>query len=79
MVGNGLEGPSKMDFVEAVGAQYYVGIMGECNIIMGVSLPQSEHVDIFPVRLVSTFHRVFSVYLTLAVYLTWSSLSLRAE
>ena len=36
----------------------------------GVSLPQSEPVDIFPVRLVSTFHRVFSVYLTLAVYLT---------
>jgi hypothetical protein len=36
----------------------------------GVSLPQYEHVDIFPVRLVSTFHRVFSVYLTLAVYLT---------
>ena len=36
----------------------------------GVSLPLSEHVDIFPVRLVSTFHRVFSVYLTLAIYLT---------
>ena len=35
----------------------------------GVSLPHSEHVDIFPVRLVSTFHRVFSVYLTLTVYL----------
>ncbi len=32
----------------------------------GVSLPLSEHVDILPVRLVSTFHRVFSVYLTLA-------------
>ncbi len=45
----------------------------------GVSLPLSEHVDIFPVRLVSTFHRVFSVYLTLAIYLTYSSLSLRAE
>jgi hypothetical protein len=45
----------------------------------GVSLPQNEHVDIFPVRLVSTFHRVFSVYLTLAVYITYSSLSLRAE
>jgi hypothetical protein len=45
----------------------------------GVSLPQSEHVDIFPVRLVSTFHRVFSVYLTLTVYLTYLSLSLRAE
>ena len=45
----------------------------------GVSLPQYEHVDIFPVRLVSTFHQVLSVYLTLAVYLTYSSLSLRAE
>ncbi len=44
-----------------------------------VSLPQTEHVDIFPVRLVSTFHRVLSVYLTLAVYLTYSSLALRAE
>ncbi len=37
----------------------------------GVSLPHSEHVDIFPVRLVSTFHRVFSVYLTLAIYLIY--------
>ncbi len=45
----------------------------------GVSLPQNEHVDIFPVRLVSTFHRLLSVYLTLAVYLTYSSLVLRAE
>jgi hypothetical protein len=45
----------------------------------GVSLPQYEHVDIFPVRLVSTFHRVFSVYLILAVYLTYSSIMLRAE
>ncbi len=36
----------------------------------GVNLPRPEHVDIFPVRLVSTFHRVFSVYLTLAVCLT---------
>ncbi len=35
----------------------------------GISLPQYEHVDIFPVRLVSTFHRVLSVYLTLAVYI----------
>ncbi len=50
-----------------------------CNMTMGSVYPLSEHVDIFPVRLVSTFHRVFSVYLTLAVYLTYPSLSLRAE
>ncbi len=37
---------------------------------MGLVYPLSEHVDIFPVRLVSTFHRVFSVYLILAIYLT---------
>ncbi len=42
----------------------------ERNIAMGSVYPLSEHVDIFPVRLVSTFHRVFSVYLTLAIYLT---------
>ncbi len=62
-----------------VGAQLYVGTMIVCYIAMGLVYPLSEHVDIFPVRLVSTFHRVFSVYLTLAIYLTWSSLSLRAE
>ncbi len=39
-------------------------------LAMGLVYPLSEHVDIFPVRLVSTFHRVFSVYLTLAIYLT---------
>ncbi len=49
------------------------------TITTGSVYPFSEHVDIFPVRLVSTFHRVSSVYLTLAVYLTQSSLSLRAE
>ena len=53
-----------------VGAQYYACIMGEWNIAMGSVYPLSEHVDIFPVRLVSTFHRVFSVYLTLAIYPT---------
>jgi hypothetical protein len=36
----------------------------------GSVYPLSEHVDIFLVRLVSTFHRVFSVYLILAFYLT---------
>ncbi len=39
-------------------------------IAMGLVYPLSEHVDIFPVRLVSTFHRVFSVYLILTIYLT---------
>jgi hypothetical protein len=40
-----------------------------CMVIaMGLVYPLSELVDIFPVRLVSTFHRVFSVYLTLAIY-----------
>ncbi len=53
-----------------VGAQYYVGSIGECTITTGSVYPLSEHVDIFPVRLVSTFHRVSSVYLTLTVYLT---------
>ncbi len=53
-----------------VGAQYYAGSMVEWNIAMGSVYPLSEHVDIFPVRLVSTFHRVFSVYLILAIYLT---------
>jgi hypothetical protein len=52
---------------------------GYIQYAYGVSPPLSEHVDIFPVRLVSTFHRVFSIYLTLAIYLTYSSLSLRAE
>ena len=35
----------------------------------GSLYPLSEHVDIFPVRLVPTFHWVFSVYLILAIYL----------
>ncbi len=35
----------------------------------GLIYPLSEHVDIFPVRLVPTFHWVFSVYLILAIYL----------
>ncbi len=38
-----------------VGAQYYACIMGDWNISMGSVYPLSEHVDIFPVRLVSTF------------------------
>ena len=45
---------------------------------MGLFYPLSEHVDIFPVRLVSTFHRVFSVYLILAIYLTYSSCAAKA-
>ncbi len=53
----------------AVGAQDYVGNMIVFYIAMGSVYPLSEHVDIFPVRLVPTFHRVFSVYLTLAIYL----------
>jgi hypothetical protein len=39
-----------------VGAQDYVGNMDCILYSYGVSLPLSEHVDIFPVRLVSTFH-----------------------
>jgi hypothetical protein len=35
----------------------------------GLVYPLSEHVDIFPVRLVPTFHWVFSIYLILAIYL----------
>jgi hypothetical protein len=35
----------------------------------GISLPYSEHVDIFPVRLCLHSHWVFSVYLILAIYL----------
>ena len=35
----------------------------------GLVYPLFEHVDIFPVRLVPTFHWVFSVYLILAIYL----------
>ena len=35
----------------------------------GLNYPLSEHVGIFPVRLVPTFHWVFSVYLILAIYL----------
>ena len=38
-----------------VGAQEYACIMGECYITTGSVYPLSEHVDIFPVRLVSTF------------------------
>ncbi len=49
------------------------------NTIMRVNQPFSEHVDIFPVRLVPTFHWVFSVYLILAIYLHSRLLSLRAE
>ena len=62
-----------------VGAQLNAEHYGCMYYNYGVSLPLSEHVDIFPVRLVSTFHRVFSVYLTLAIYLTCSSLSLHVE
>ena len=64
------------DFKAVVFAEGQCGGSGICRkygcmlYSYGVSLPLSEHVDIFPVRLVSTFHRVFSVYLTLAVYLT---------
>jgi hypothetical protein len=36
---------------------------------IGLVYPLSEHVDIFPVRLVPTFHRVFSVYLILILIL----------
>jgi hypothetical protein len=54
----------------SVGAQEYEWIIDECHIAMGSVYLLSEHVDIFPVRLVSTFHRVFSVYLTLTVYST---------
>jgi len=39
----------------------------------GLIYPLSEHVDIFPVRPVSTFPLLFSVYLILTIYLTWSS------
>ncbi len=35
----------------------------------GLIYPLSEHVDIFPVRLLPTFHWVFSVYLILAINL----------
>ncbi len=41
---------------EVVGAQDYVGNMDCMPITMGSVYPFSEHVDIFPVRLVSTFH-----------------------
>ncbi len=58
------------DAVVPVGALNYVGNMIVCYIAMGLVYPLSEHVDIFPVRLVSTFHRVFSVYLILAIRLT---------
>ena len=36
----------------------------------GLIYPLSEHVDIFPVRLVPTFPPMFSVYLILTIYLT---------
>jgi hypothetical protein len=58
------------NLIENVGAHYYACIMVVCTITTGSFYPLSEHVDILPVRLVSTFHRVFSVYLTLAIYLT---------
>ena len=60
------------------GAHDYVGII-VYDYSYGVSLPLSEHVDIFPVRLVTTFHRVFSVYPTLAVYLTSAFIGLLVE
>ena len=56
-----------------------IGLLVVCYYSYGVSPPLSEHVDIFPVRLVSTFHRVFSVYLTLAVYLTSAFIGLLVE
>ena len=43
------------------------------NIAMGLVYPLSEHVDIFPVRPVSTFPLLLSVYLIQTIYLTWSS------
>jgi len=42
-------------------------------IAMGLVYPLSEHVDIFPVRPVSTFPLLLSVYLIRTSYLTWSS------
>jgi hypothetical protein len=39
-------------------------------MVVGLIYPLSEYVDIFPVRLVSTFHRVISVYLIPVIYLT---------
>ena len=62
-----------------VGAQDYAENMDCILYSYGVSLPQSEHVDIFPVRLVPTFPLMFSVYLILTIYLMKSSSSLRAE
>ena len=53
-----------------VGAQEYELDMGIYDIMtMGLVYPLSEHVDIFPVRLVPTFPLMFSVYLILTIYL----------
>ena len=52
-----------------MGAHYYGKDLVYDYIAMGLVYPLSEHVDIFPVRLVSTFPLLISVSLNPIIYL----------